>query len=87
MALAAIGTYITPSYELGLANKITKLFFLCLIYIGGFWGFVIGVVAWFINLCSLKSFNKPYLSPLVPFNFSKILKVLIRFPYTNNKKR
>lgn len=87
VALAAIGTYITPSYELGLANKITKLFFLCLIYIGGFWGFVIGVVAWFIYLCSLKSFNKPYLSPLVPFNFSKILKVLIRFPYTNNKKR
>lgn len=86
IALAAIGTYITPSYELGLANKITKLIFLVMIYIFGLWGFIVAVLGWIIYLASLKSFNKPYLAPLLPFNFKRLVKVLIRFPYSNNKR-
>lgn len=84
-ALAAIGTYATPSYELGLANKISKLFFLLMIYLFGFVGFIIGFVLWIIYLSSLKSFKHPYLYPLIPFDFKRLLKVLFRSPYKNKK--
>lgn len=86
VALSAIGTYITPSYELGLANKISKLFFILSIYLFNIVGFCISVLVWLILLMGLKSFNKPYLYPIVPFNFKRLLKSIIRFPYKNIEK-
>lgn len=83
VALSAIGTYATPSYELGLANKISKLFFILGTYLFGVYGFAIAVIVWLIMLANSKSFNKPYLYPLIPFDIKKIFKVLIRFPYKN----
>lgn len=85
VALSAIGTYATPSYELGLANKISKLFFVLGVYIFGIYGFLIAFFIWLVLLANLKSFNKPYLYPLIPFNIKKLYKVLIRFPYRNKK--
>lgn len=85
-ALAAIGTYVTPSYELGLANKISKLFFLIMIYLFGLAGFIIAVILWIIYLSSLKSFKQPYFYPLIPFDFKRLLKVLFRSPYKNKKR-
>ena len=85
VALSAIGTYVTPSYELGLANKISKLFFIFAVFIFGYWGFIIAIIIWFIYLCRLKSVQKPYLYPLIPFNLKRLLKIFIRYPYRNQK--
>ncbi|MDD4389010.1 MAG: spore germination protein [Bacilli bacterium] len=85
VALSAIGTYVTPSYELGLANKISKLFFIFSVFVFGYWGLIMAALFWFIYLCRLKSVKKPYLYPLVPFNFKRLLKILIRYPYQNEK--
>ncbi len=82
-SLSAIGTYITPSYELGLANKIVKLFLLLLIFIGGLWGFIGGVLLISGYLISLKSFDRSYLYPLIPFNAKQLIKQIIRLPYQN----
>lgn len=82
-SISAIGTYITPSYELGLANKILKIALIILIAIGGVWGLVIGLMFSIIYLASLKSFDRPYLYPLIPFNFKQLLKQIIRMPYQN----
>lgn len=83
VSLSAIGTYATPSYELGLANKISKLIFIVSIIIFGKIGFCISVLIWLILLIGLKSFNKPYLYPLIPFSFKRLVKTIIRFPYKN----
>ena len=53
-SISAIGTYITPSYELGLANKISKIVLLLFIYIGGLWGFIIGITLLIVYLYTLK---------------------------------
>lgn len=82
-AISAIGTYITPSYELGLANKILKIILLLFIYIGGLWGLISGLVLLLIYLMTLKSFDRPYLYPLIPFNFKQLVKQTIRMPYQN----
>lgn len=85
VSLSAIGTYATPSYELGLANKISKLFFIASIILFGVIGFCISLFIWLIILIGLKSFNKPYLYPLIPFNLKRLAKTFIRYPYKNNK--
>lgn len=85
VSLSAIGTYATPSYELGLANKISKLFFIFSIILLGKIGFCISIFIWLIILIGLKSFNKPYLYPLIPFNLKRLAKIIIRYPYKNIK--
>ena len=82
-----IGTYITPSYELGLANKITKIYFIISLLLFNYWGLIIAFLFWLIHLVRLRSFNKPYLYPLIPFDFKRFMKVIIRFPYRANTKR
>ncbi|MCK9470779.1 MAG: spore germination protein [Bacilli bacterium] len=87
VALSAIGTYVTPSYELGLANKITKLVFIFSILLFNFWGFVGAFLVWLIYLGRIKSFKKPYLYPVYPFNFKRFLKTIIRYPYSRKNFR
>ena len=82
-SISAIGTYITPSYELGLANKILKIGLLILIVFFGLWGFIIGIFLLILYLASLKSFDRSYLYPLIPFNFKQLIKQIIRMPYQN----
>ena len=86
-SISAIGTYITPSYELGLANKIAKIVLLLLIYLGGLAGFIIGIILLIGYLYTLKSFDRSYLYPLLPFNFKQLIKQTIRLPYQNKRPK
>jgi len=86
VALSAIGTYVTPSYELGLANKITKILFILSILLFNYYGFIITILLWILYLGRIKSFGKSYLYPVLPFNLKRILKIFIRFPYQNKNK-
>lgn len=81
-SISAIGSYITPSYELSLANKIAKLVLIVVILFFNVWGLIGGLLILFIYLATLKSFTRPYLYPLIPFNFKKLLRQIIRYPYT-----
>ena len=84
VAVGAIGNFITPSYELGLANKLMKLFIIIATYFLGIWGYAGSIILSFVYLATMKSFGKPYLYPLIPFNFRDLLHTFIRFP---NPKR
>lgn len=77
-ALASIGTFSTPSYELGLANKMTRLFFIAAVAVFGPVGFVVAVLLLFFYLVRLNPFDVPYLWPLVPFDFASLCTILIR---------
>lgn len=87
VALSAIGTYATPSYELGLANKITKILFIISILLLNFYGLIIAVILWILYLSRISSFGKPYLYPLYPLNFKRLFKIIIRFPYKNKNHK
>jgi len=85
VAISAIGTYVTPSYELGLANKLSKLVFLIVIYFFNWVGFIVAFVSWFAFLATRKSFKRGYLYPIIPFNFRELKKVLFRYSYKEEK--
>ena len=85
-ALSAIGSYITPSYELALANKIVKLIMILISFFFGIIGLVIALIIFIVYLTTLKSFKMPYFSPLIPLNIKNLIKQFIRLPYRSEKK-
>ncbi|WP_031518148.1 spore germination protein [Desulfofalx alkaliphila] len=80
LAVAVTGTFATPSYELSLANRISRLLFLISTAIFGLYGLIGAVLLWFILLASTKTLNVPYMWPLIPFNAKAMFVVLFRVP-------
>lgn len=78
VAVAAIGTYATPSYELSVANKIGRIFLLAVAAIFKVPGFMVGVLIWILFLASIKCLNTPYLWPFLPFSPKASLQILVR---------
>src|SRR5690606_18226255 len=67
IAIAAIGTFATPSYELSLANRLVRLFLLVAVALFRLPGLVGALLLIFVVLASTRSLNMPYLWPLLPF--------------------
>ncbi|HUX47354.1 MAG TPA: spore germination protein [Desulfosporosinus sp.] len=80
VAIAAVATFATPSYELGLANKLSRLFLIIMTGLFSFLGFWIGSAMVFFLLWRTKSFGVPYLWPLLPLNIKAMGTVLVRSP-------
>ncbi|QVK19607.1 spore germination protein [Mycoplasmatota bacterium] len=87
VAVAAIGSYATPSYELGLANKISKIFIIIFTFFFGLWGLIGSTIFYFLYLAFTRSFGKPYLYPLIPFNFKDFITIFIRVSSRKKKQR
>lgn len=87
MAVSAIGMFATPSYELGLANRIVRIGLLLCVFFMGNIGFVLGTTFVFVYLATERSFNAPYLWPLLPFNGKALMTIIARKPLSSNKKR
>lgn len=78
VSLAAIGSFATPSYELSMANKITRLFLLAATAIFGIPGFIIGTTVYILFLARTCALNTPYLWPFLPFEPRAFFNILIR---------
>lgn len=87
LAIAATGSFATPSYELSLANRLFRILFLVGAAVLGLWGFLVAVLFWFILLASSKALNTPYLWPMIPFNGKAFADVLFRSPIPMKRKR
>jgi stage V sporulation protein AF len=87
LAIAAIGTFSTPSYEMSLANRLVRLVLLVLTSVLGVYGFVGGITLWILFLVQMKSFNVPYLWPFIPFSYRAFLDVLVRSPIPLKRRR
>lgn len=85
VAISVIGSYVTPSYELSVSNKLVKLSLLLLTALLGVKGLMIGLVLNILYMVSTRALKTPYLWPLIPFNASAMLQILIRIPipYSN----
>jgi len=79
-AIAAVGAFATPSVELSMAIRFFRLILLVLVMLWKFPGLIIGLVALFLMTLFTKSFDYPYLWPLLPFNFAALKDVLFRLP-------
>src|SRR5699024_179736 len=79
-AISTMGAYVTPSYELSVANKLMNFF---LVLISAFFGvlcFSLGFLIRFFVLANLKSLRAPYLWPFLPFDAKAMLKFIFRIP-------
>ncbi|MBT2726344.1 spore germination protein [Bacillus sp. ISL-75] len=78
VAVAGIGSFTTPSYELSVANKIGRLTLLILVSIFHLPGFVIGATVFFLFLVKIRALNTPYLWPFLPFEPKGFLQIIVR---------
>ncbi|UAC47133.1 spore germination protein [Bacillus aquiflavi] len=78
IAIAQIGTFATPSYELSVANKLARMGLLVAVALFKNPGLVIGTTLYLLLLANIRSLNTPYLWPFLPFNPGAFLQILIR---------
>ncbi|WP_077213861.1 spore germination protein [Bacillus dakarensis] len=86
-AISAMGTFATPSYELGIANTISKLAILVAVAIWHVPGFIIATTLYILIISSIRSLNTPYLWPLLPFSPRAFFQILIRSSAPGSKIR
>ncbi|KAA1182030.1 spore germination protein [Paenibacillus sp. B2(2019)] len=87
MAVASIGMFATPSYELGLANRIVRLVLLIAVAAFQVPGFMIGTTLLTIFLTTHRSYNSSYMWPFIPFNAKAMSEILVRKPVLSSKTR
>ncbi|MCM3091473.1 MULTISPECIES: spore germination protein [unclassified Cytobacillus] len=87
LAIAAIGTFSTPSYEMSLANRLLRIGLLISTSIFHTYGYVVGILLMIIMLARMKSFGVPYLWPFIPFNLRAFRDVLLRSPIPLKNRR
>lgn len=87
MSAAAIGTFATPSMELGQTFKLFRLLLLALAAVFQLPGVLAGIA--FIGLWAAltRSFGVAYLWPLIPFNASALWSIIIRKPVPVSRSR
>jgi stage V sporulation protein AF len=86
-SIAAIGSFATPSYEMGLANRLVRIGLLVLSGVLDLYGYVVGIAMWIIGLARMNSFGVPYLWPFIPFSYRAMRDVLIRSPMPLKNRR
>ncbi|MED4966917.1 spore germination protein [Heyndrickxia coagulans] len=87
VSAAAIGTFLTPSYELSVANKLVRMILLIIVALFKVKGFVIGITVFLLFLVSIRPLNTPYFWPFIPFNPQAFFQILFRKPIPGSKYR
>ncbi|MBS3976946.1 MAG: spore germination protein [Syntrophomonadaceae bacterium] len=87
VAIATVGTFATPSYELGMANNMVRIFLLLSVAAAQLPGFLIGIFLLMVYLGKTKSFGVPYLWPLIPLNLPALITIIVRPPVPIQKTR
>lgn len=87
VALAAVGTFATPSLEFAHAIRLSRIFVLIVTGILGLPGLLGSMTLLLILLGMLKSFEVPYLWPLIPLNLRALAAVFIRQPLPLRHRR
>lgn len=80
VAISTVGAYVTPSYELSVANKFMKLFLIVMTIFLGTIGFILGFTISILFLVNLKALRTPYFWPFIPFNLPALLRFVFRIP-------
>ncbi|MCQ2485709.1 MAG: spore germination protein [Clostridia bacterium] len=85
MAFAAIANFAQPSFELGYAFKLSRIFILVMTAIFNLWGFIAGLLIVILVMAFTKTVSgRGYLYPLIPFNAKAISRLLFRHPISKD---
>ncbi len=84
MAFVALTNFTQPSFELGYAFKLFRMMLIALIALFNIWGFVAGILIIIIEIATTRTVTgQCYLFPLIPFNGSSLISLLLRRPLNN----
>lgn len=84
MAFVALTNFTQPSFELGYAFKLFRMMLIALIALFNIWGFAAGILIIVIEIATTRTVTgQSYLFPLIPFNGSSLLSLLLRRPLNN----
>lgn len=89
VVLCNICNFVTPNYELSLANKCFRFLFVITTALWGLSGFSIALVIHFCTLMYTRNEHQGYLYPLIPFDFKEVKRLLLGSPirYIKRKKK
>lgn len=87
VAVATVGTFITPSYELSVANKMSRLVLLIAVAIFHLPGLIIAITLYLLFLTSIRSLDTPYLWPFIPFSPTAFMQIIVRKSVPGSKIR
>lgn len=85
--IAALGTFATPSMELGLAVRLFRLALLLLVGLFRLPGLILGLALNLVLLVYTRSFGVSYLWPLLPLDAGALKDVLFRRPLPSKRWR
>lgn len=86
-SIATVGTFVTPSYELGVANKLARLGILITVALFKLPGLMIGSTLFILFLIGTKTLNTPYVWPLIPFQPKALSHIIFRRPFPGSIER
>ncbi len=87
VAIAVLAYFALPSWELGVALRLFRLIYLVVLALTGPIGFGIAVVLTIVVMITTRSWDMPYLWPLIPPDWSGLGQILYRRPGTDPGKR
>lgn len=87
VAVSVLGSYVTPSYELSVSNKLAKIFLLVGTVLFGVPGLMVAITINLLVLIKTRALKTPYLWPFIPFNAYAMLHILVRIPVPFADKR
>ena len=87
VAITAISSLPFNEYELINALRYYRLFFMFGAVLMGIIGVVVVLLFFIIKLCSMESFGKPYLMPLVPTSLIGLKNSIVKFSVKKQDKR
>ncbi|MTI79369.1 MAG: spore germination protein [Firmicutes bacterium] len=86
-AVAMVGVFLTPSYELSWANRLVRLILLLSVAAFQLPGLIIASFAVLVFLGTTKSFGVPYLWPVIPLNLQYLKTIFVRTPVSMQNTR
>ena len=79
-AIAAVGSFATPSVEFSMALRLFRMLNVILVMLFKLPGLVVGIIIFLLTLGFTKSFGVPYLWPLIPLNLAALKDMFVRMP-------
>ncbi|MNZ59400.1 Spore germination protein A1 [compost metagenome] len=80
VALTGIASFALPAYNLSIAGRLFRFYFMVLGGMFGFYGITLGLIVLVAHMNSLRSFGVPYLTPISPFVLQSQKDIILRFP-------
>jgi spore germination protein KA len=78
VSITAISSYVIPEFDMSIAVRISRFFFMGLAAVFGLFGIFIGILVLLLHLSSLRSFGVPYMAPVGPIIKSDLKDVILR---------